>query len=120
VHRFSKAFGRPIDAIDSQTIADLQAYPWPGNIRELRNVIERAMIIAAGPRLSIELPKRTTMPAAQSSKLADVQREHVLRVLESCDWKIRGLNGAAERLGLRPTTLETRMAKLGLARPRSA
>jgi transcriptional regulator with GAF, ATPase, and Fis domain len=120
VRKFSTAFGKHIESIDSQTIAELQAYAWPGNIRELRNVIERAMVVATGPRLAIELPARTAFRAPQSVKLADVQREHVLRVLESCQWRIRGLNGAAERLGLRPTTLETRMAKLGLERPRSA
>jgi transcriptional regulator with GAF, ATPase, and Fis domain len=120
VRKFARAFGKHIESVDAQTIADLQGYAWPGNIRELRNVIERAMIVASGPRLEVELPRRTMSLAAQSSKLADVQREHVRRVLESCQWKIRGVNGAAERLGLRPTTLETRMTKLGLARPRSA
>jgi formate hydrogenlyase transcriptional activator len=120
VHKFSKSLGKQIETIGAQTMADLQAYTWRGNIRELRNVVERAMILAEGPRLMLPVPQRSVAPGVPSVKLADVQREHVRRVLEVCNWKVRGLNGAADRLGLRPTTLETRMAKLGLTRPRSA
>ena len=120
VHKFSKSLGKQIETIGAQTMADLQAYTWRGNIRELRNVVERAMILAEGPRLMLPVPQRSVAPGVPSVKLADVQREHVRRVLEVCNWKVRGLNGAADRLGLRPTTLETRMAKLGLTRPKSA
>ena len=98
----------------------LQRYAWPGNIRELRNVVERAMIVAAGTRLTIVLPtSKTAAPEKRSAKLAEVEREHIQRVLTSTAWRIRGAGGAADRLGLRPTTLETRMAKLGLRRPSS-
>ena len=93
--------------------------PWPGNVRELRNVVERSMILAKGPRLTIEVP--TAAPArtgGRSSKLTDVEKEHIRSVLESTAWRIRGAGGAAERLGLPPTTLETRIAKLGLVRPK--
>jgi DNA-binding NtrC family response regulator len=98
----------------------LQRYTWPGNIRELRNVVERAMILATGPRLTIALPVPTATPSAarRSLKLIDVEREHIRGVLESVSWRIRGSGGAADRLGLKPTTLETRLAKLGLARPK--
>jgi transcriptional regulator with GAF, ATPase, and Fis domain len=118
VDEFSKSFGKRIDAIDRENMAALQQHAWPGNIRELRNVVERAMIVATGPQLTIDLP--TASGAAErrcSEKMADVQRAHIRSVLESSRWRIRGGGGAAERLGLRPTTLETRMAKLGLVRP---
>ena len=114
---FSKSFGKRIDAISRQNMAALQQYHWPGNIRELRNVVERAMIVAVGHQLSIPLPAGPRSPGRRSDKLADVEKEHVLSVVEGCGWRIRGAAGAAERLGLRPTTLETRMAKLGIRRP---
>jgi transcriptional regulator with GAF, ATPase, and Fis domain len=119
VEEFARAFNKRIDAIPRENIAALQAYGWPGNIRELRNVVERAMIAATGSRLTIALP-RPHAPAAAPGKaitrLVDVEREHILSVLESTGWRIRGAGGAAERLGLRPTTLETRMARIGLKR----
>jgi formate hydrogenlyase transcriptional activator len=107
-----------IDAISRDDIATLQQYTWPGNIRELRNVVERAMIVATGPRLSLTPPTSTVPSAKHSVKLAEVEKEHIRSVLESTGWRIRGTGGAAERLGLRPTTLETRLAKLGLKRPK--
>ncbi len=118
VDEFSKAFGKRIDAISRDNMETLQQYPWPGNIRELRNVVERAMIVATGPRLSLTLPTSTAAAARRSLKLVDVEKEHIRGVLESTGWRIRGAGGAADRLGLRPTTLETRLAKLGLKRPK--
>ena len=118
VDEFSKAFGKRIDAISRDNMATLQQYTWPGNIRELRNVVERAMIVATGPRLSLTLPTPTTAATRRSAKLADVEKEHIRSVLETTGWRIRGTGGAADRLGLKPTTLETRLAKLGLRRPK--
>jgi formate hydrogenlyase transcriptional activator len=118
VEEFSQAFGRRIEAISRENMAALQRHAWPGNVRELRNVVERAMIVANGPRVDIELPGPPVRAEAGSTRLADVERAHIRAVLESTRWRIRGAGGAAERLGLRPTTLETRMAKLGLVRPR--
>jgi transcriptional regulator with GAF, ATPase, and Fis domain len=86
----------------------------------LRNVVERAMITATGRRLTIVPPQVTVAPKLPSAKLTDVERAHIHSVLESTGWRIRGVAGAADRLGLKPTTLETRMAKLGLQRPRPA
>jgi formate hydrogenlyase transcriptional activator len=117
VEEFSKAFGRRIDSIDKQTFAALGQYSWPGNIRELRNIVERAMIAAAGHRLSITPPHSSPAATRRSPKLVDVEKEHIRAVLEATAWRIRGTGGAADRLGLKPTTLETRMAKLGLKRP---
>jgi formate hydrogenlyase transcriptional activator len=120
VDEFSKAFGKRIDAIPRENVAALQQYSWPGNIRELRNVVERAMIGAIGTRLTIAVPRPSLSIEKSHVTLADVAKEHILNVLESTGWHIRGSEGAAERLGLKPTTLETRMAKLGLTRPKGA
>jgi formate hydrogenlyase transcriptional activator len=120
VDEFSKSFGKRVDAISRENMEALQRYPWPGNIRELRNVVERAMIVVTGHHLTIGVPAQTPTSLTRSVKLKDVEKEHVLSVVESCRWRIRGVDGAAERLGLRPTTLETRMAKLGIKRPAHA
>ena len=117
VEEFSRAFGKRIDVIDKDTIAALQRYSWPGNIRELRNVIERAMIVTTSRRLTIAVPHISSAAAKRGPKLIDVEKEHIRTVLESAAWRIRGTGGAADRLGMKPTTLETRMAKLGLKRP---
>ena len=118
VDEFSRAFGKRIDAISRDNMTTLQQYTWPGNIRELRNVVERAMIVTNGTRLTLTLPTTTMAASKRSVKLADVEKEHIRSVLESTGWRVRGSGGAADRLGLKPTTLETRLAKLGLKRPR--
>jgi len=120
VDEFSKAFGKRIEGISREDMAVLQRYSWPGNIRELRNVVERAMIVSTGAQLSIPLPAVAHPAGKRSLKLNDVEREHILSVLDSSGWRIRGAAGAASLLGLKPTTLEARMAKLGLARPKRA
>lgn len=118
VNEFARAFGKRIDAIPRDNMAALQQYAWPGNIRELRNVVERAMIVATGTELTIEPPAPSIPAAERSIRMADVERAHVRRVLESVHWRVRGAGGAAERLDLPPTTLESRMAKLGITRPK--
>ncbi len=119
VDEFSRSFGKRIDTIAKENMIALQQYAWPGNIRELRNVVERAMIVATGSQLTVALPKSSgSISDKHSVRMADIELEHVRSVLESSNWRIRGSGGAAERLGLRPTTLETRMAKLGLTRPK--
>jgi formate hydrogenlyase transcriptional activator len=120
VTEFSETFGKKIETITSQTMAALQRYPWPGNVRELRNVVERAMIKSRGGELPIELPRAVLSSVNRSERLVDVETEHMRQVLDITRWRIRGANGAADRLGLRPTTLESRMAKLGLRRPTAA
>ena len=108
----------------------LKRYSWPGNIRELRNVVERAMIVSQGPTLRVELPSlagtASLAPAstfngataANGMTLADTQRCQILAVLKQTGWRVSGKNGAAAILGLKPTTLESRMAKLGIKRER--
>ena len=116
VEEFSRAFGKLVDSIDKHDLTALQRYSWPGNIRELRNVVERAMIVSTDQHLTIPLPQ-SSAATRRSLRLVDVEKEHIRGVLESTAWRIRGTGGAAERLGLKPTTLETRMAKLGITRP---
>jgi transcriptional regulator with GAF, ATPase, and Fis domain len=117
VGEFSKAFGKRIESINPDSIKALQQYPWPGNIRELRNIVERATIVCTGPRLTIAVPATSNTSTRRSLKLLDVERQHLRSVLESTHWRVRGEGGAAARLGLKPTTLETRMARLGIKRP---
>jgi formate hydrogenlyase transcriptional activator len=119
VDEFSKMFGKRIETISREDMAVLQRYSWPGNIRELRNVVERAMIVSTGTQLALPLPSVSRPAEKRSLKLNDVEKEHILSVLDSAGWRIRGAAGAASLLGLKPTTLEARMAKLGLTRPKS-
>jgi formate hydrogenlyase transcriptional activator len=118
VEDFSAAFGKRVESIAKDNMEMLQRYAWPGNVRELRNLVERAVIGASGPCLTIALPEHSAAAARRSIKLADVEKEHIKSVLDSTRWRIRGVGGAADQLGLKATTLETRMAKLGLHRPR--
>ena len=118
IAEFNKSFGKRVDAIDDDSLLAMRQYSWPGNVRELRNVVERAMITVNTTRVVIPMPQMTSRSTVRSTRLIDVERDHIRTVLESTGWRIRGACGAADRLGLRPTTLETRMAKLGLKRPR--
>jgi transcriptional regulator with GAF, ATPase, and Fis domain len=118
VDEFSKSFGKPIESIARESVSELERYSWPGNVRELRNVIERAVILATGPHLTVPMPQQCADRETQKpTTLASFEADHIRATLESTNWRIRGAAGAAERLGLKPTTLESRMAKLGLARP---
>jgi transcriptional regulator with GAF, ATPase, and Fis domain len=117
VDEFSKSFGRRIESISQDAMQRLQAYTWPGNIRELRNVVERAVIVSTGPRLEIPMPTPAIpRPSRSSLTLVELEAEHIRSVLESSNWRVRGPGGAAARLGLKPTTLESRMARLGIKR----
>ena len=118
IDEFSKSFGKPIESIASDSMRQMQAYSWPGNVRELRNLIERAVILATGPRLTVQVPQLGTPSEVRPpATLASVEHDHIRATLESTSWRVRGAGGAAERLGLKPTTLESRMARLGLVRP---
>jgi len=119
VNEFAKLFGKGIESIDQDSIVALQRYSWPGNIRELRNTVERAMILATGPRLHIGPPSVSPYEASPTLLHSDAEREHVRSVLEKTGWRVRGRDGAAEILGLKPTTLDSMMARLGLTRKTS-
>lgn len=122
--KFAQRMKKRIDRIPAKAMAALKAYPWPGNIRELQNLIERAMILSRGTVLEVSLAElkpsaeaATTTPHAET--LAAIEREHILRVLHETNWVLSGATGAAARLGLPRTTLIHRMRKLGIARPSS-
>jgi transcriptional regulator with GAF, ATPase, and Fis domain len=115
VQEFSETMGKSIESIPVTAMDSLKAHKWPGNVREVRNIIERAMIVSNGPMLEIELQERA-VTAGESKRLADVEREHIQAVVQATGWRIRGVGGAAEILGLKATTLEARMKKLGLQR----
>jgi len=104
----------------------LISHDWPGHVRELQNIVERAMILSESPRLEIGsvLPAERTgrevsakTPERRAAALEEVERAHIVSVLEECGWRVRGENGAAERLRLKRTTLQSRMKKLGISRP---
>ena len=116
VSEFAKALGKGIESVDKGSIDALQQYKWPGNIRELRNTVERAVILANGPRLHIPPPRTAPDSPEPSLLLADAQREHVRSVLEMTGWRVRGKDGAAEILGVHPNTLDSLMGRLGIAR----
>lgn len=122
VQEFAAGMDKTIEAVDKNSLQTLCRYDWPGNIRELRNVIERAVILAKGSILKIALPVDGSDPIAMYStpslaSLEDVERQHIRHVLETCGWRVRGQGGAAAILGLNPNTLESRMSKLGIRRP---
>jgi len=117
--QFGEALGKPVDRIPEETMDALQRYSWPGNVRELRNVIERAVILAESSTLRVPLAPPPGSPADRPRTLADAERQHILAALHKTGWRIRGPDGAAQLLGVKPTTLESRLKKLGIERPRS-
>lgn len=116
VDLFGRRMGKTIKSIPRKTIDQLQRYSWPGNVRELSNVVERAMILTTGDTLRLELPSAAGASTPARITLEESQRTQILRVLHETGWRIRGCGGAAEILGIKPTTLEARMAKLGIKR----
>ena len=122
VQQLGRKMGRRVEEIPSETMAALVRYDWPGNIRELQNLVERALILTAGPVLRVPLDglRAHGAPAAPASPprtLREAEREHVLAVLAETRWVLGGPNGAAARLGLNRSTLQFRLKKLGISRP---
>ena len=107
---------KSIKNISRKDMENLINYPWPGNVRQLRNVIERAMIISTGPDLVIDLPGISSEAPLEMKPIEEVERDHIAYILNMTNWRIRGKTGAAEILGLKPTTLESRIKKLGIKR----
>jgi formate hydrogenlyase transcriptional activator len=122
--KVARRMGRRIETIPADAMEALVKYPWPGNVRELENVIERAVILSPGPALRINLRELETAPvpnnhhAAGAVTLNDAEREHILEALRETHWVLGGPNGAAARLAMKRTTLQSKMKKLGIARPR--
>ena len=119
VKEFTARQGKQIESISSGTMRMLKDYSWPGNVRELRNIIERAVILADGPALHINLPAVRMAFGAGGITLEEVERHHIHSVLERTGWRVSGPGGAAEVLGMKPTTLGSRMKKLKIERSRS-
>ncbi len=130
VRRSAARMGKTIDEISAATLAALSHYPWPGNVRELENLVERAVILTRGRTLQVPLaelePSQRTEttsdnvpepPAESVATLADAERAHILRALEQSKWIVGGAEGAAARLGMKRTTLQWKMRKLGISRP---
>jgi formate hydrogenlyase transcriptional activator len=130
--QFSRRMNKVMETIPSATMDALCRYHWPGNIRELQNVIERAVIVSTGPALSVDVAdlkvsiaghvvEGTTAPKSPTNgALHDVleqsERQQILKALEQCNWVVAGPNGAAAHLGMKRTTLQQRIRKLGIAR----
>jgi formate hydrogenlyase transcriptional activator len=117
VNDLSQRMGRSIETIHGSTMDAFKSYYWPGNVRELRNIIERSLITSTNTVFRAELPPVETNGArANTQTFEEVERSHILHIMESVGWRVRGEGGAAQILGLKPTTLESRMQKLGIAR----
>lgn len=121
--KFSQRMKKHIERIPTEMMTTLVHYPWPGNVRELENVIERAVILSAGPELEIPVAElkpagAIAAPLANNLTMEAAERDHILRVLRETDWVVGGSAGAAARLGLNRSTLQSRMRKLGLERPK--
>ncbi len=121
IDKFALRVGRRVEGVSQRSMRRLQSYGWPGNIRELENVIERAIILGDGPVIEIDpkmLPGAGTAAGVESDpRLETIERQHIRAVLERSKWVIEGPNGAAKILGLNPSTLRYRMQKLGIQRP---
>jgi formate hydrogenlyase transcriptional activator len=123
--KFARRMNKRIESIPSEAMTALFNYSWPGNIRELENFIERAVILSRGTTLDVPLaelkqPGKSAVPdSAAMTTLEDAEREHILQVLQAVNWQVGGAQGAAARLGMRRTTLQSKMVKLGIQRPRA-
>ena len=116
VKEFGETMGKSIEKIPKKSMDILQSHSWPGNVRELRNIVERGMIISKGSTLKFELPEISKAKVIQDVALQDMEREHILSVLERTRWRVSGKNGAAKILGLHEATLRWRMKKLNIVR----
>ena len=119
IERYNKKLGKQITSVQKRTMKTLQEYPWPGNIRELESILERAVILCSGPVLHLADKLSTSSPSMSSAirTLEEVERNQILNILSETRWRIEGKSGAAAILGLHPSTLRARMHKLGIARP---
>jgi formate hydrogenlyase transcriptional activator len=122
--KFARRMSKRIETIPTDTMSELSRYHWPGNIRELENFVERAVILSRGSNLEVplaELKQRIKSGLSETPKalttLEEAEREHIRQALQQANWKVGGQTGAAARLGMKRTTLQSKMAKLGIERP---
>src|ERR671919_252264 len=120
--KFGKKLGKEVRGVSQRTMESLTNYRWPGNVRELQNVVERAVVLATGPMVRVDesmVRSDDVMEKSIIDTLENVERNHIVRALNETKWVIHGKKGAAEILGINPSTLRSRMEKLGIERPRS-
>jgi formate hydrogenlyase transcriptional activator len=118
--KYARRMDKRISKIPPETMEALKRYPWPGNVRELQNFIERATILTSGSTLQVplaELKQAGREVQRKTRTLAESERDQILRALREAEWVLGGPGGAAERLGLKRTTLFYKMRKLGIKRP---
>jgi formate hydrogenlyase transcriptional activator len=116
---YALRMGKQIEHIPRETMSAITSYPWPGNIRELQNFIERSVILTCGNVLQSpleSLKSATAVECVEAITLEDVERDHICKILEETRWVVAGPNGAAARLGIKRSTLYFRMQKLGISR----
>jgi formate hydrogenlyase transcriptional activator len=123
VEHYARRMNRAIETIPSETMEALMRYRWPGNVRELQNLIERAVILSPGPVLRVPLGDLDLCMAAgqhngKPQTLEEAERGHIVATLTDTKWVVAGPRGAAARLGMNRSTLQFRMKKLGITRPR--
>jgi transcriptional regulator with GAF, ATPase, and Fis domain len=131
--KYAQRMGRTLEPLSEDCLRRLEAYSWPGNVRELQNIIERAMITSRDGRLNLDraLPETVNAIAAAvaigenvnhrvrtAKELEELERQNIIAALKSSEWKIAGESGAAQLLGMKPTTLSSRMKALGIERQR--
>jgi transcriptional regulator with GAF, ATPase, and Fis domain len=129
--RFARKLGRPLEPLGLDVFARLSAYSWPGNVRELQNVVERALVLSPDGRLDLDraLPDsfRPSSPSPDRAdptaiftlrEMRDQERANIQRAMEASDWRVAGADGAARRLGMKPSTLNSRLKALAIQRPR--
>ena len=123
VHKYAAKYGKTIETVPESQLAALQNYAWPGNVRELQHVLERAVILTQGTCLALgnwfqeaRPGSPAGSPASSLGTLEEVERTHIIKALEATGWRLSGTGGAAEILGLKYTTLQSRMQKLGITR----
>ncbi len=120
VQKFASRMKKRIDTVPADAMRALQAYGWPGNVRELENFVERAVILSSGSELFVpaaELKRPALPPNGSATTLEEAERDHILKALRETNWVVGGSSGAAARLGMKRTTLQSKMQKLGIARP---
>src|SRR5262245_12031635 len=125
LQRLARPMNRQVEVIRSETLEALRRYTWPGNVRELANLVERTMILSKGRTLEVPLAELKRRPARADHRddvrtLEAVERMHILRVLDETNWTLGGPRGAATRLGMKRTTLQSMIKRLGITRPRAA
>jgi len=119
VQQFARRMNKRIDTIPAAAIATLSRYSWPGNVRELENLVERAVILSQSSVLTVPLAGLEALPgdASPAATMQDTERDHILKILKATKWVLSGPSGAAAQLGMKRTTLQSKMQKLKITRP---